>query len=174
MFQTHAEDNVVPLCADSARAALRPLPYPRSRRHGAQSCRRKCLWCPVPGLLLALLHRCDQCLISRRLLDLRNPCCQAVLNPLQSFGRYVASRAKKNPAFNNSKPPHSDHTRCPFHKSYASVSALACRGDRPVALPLTGGVFTKQTSSNLQAAWSKIAVMFLDNLIELRDIVACL
>ena len=79
-----------------------------------------------------------QWLVSRRLLDLRNPCCQAVLNPLKSFGRYVASRAKKNPAFNNSKTTHSDHT------------------------------------GNLQAALSKVAVMFLDNLIELRDIVACL
>ena len=79
-----------------------------------------------------------QWLVSRRLLDLRNPCCQAVLNPLKSFGRYVASRAKKNPAFKNSKTTHSDHT------------------------------------GNLQAALRKVAVMFLDHLIELRDVVAYL
>jgi hypothetical protein len=77
-------------------------------------------------------------LSGRSLLNLRHPCCQAVLNLLKPFGRYVADSAKKNPAFNNRKTTHADHT------------------------------------GNLQSALSEVAVMFLDDLIKLRNIVACL
>src|SRR5262245_16736577 len=74
----------------------------------------------------------------RSLLDLRNLCGQAALNPLQSFERYAADRAKKNPAFNNRKTTHSDDT------------------------------------SDLHAAFSEVAVLVLDDLIQLRDMMACL
>jgi hypothetical protein len=61
-----------------------------------------------------------------------------VLHPLQSFGRYVADRAKKSPALNHRKTTDSDYT------------------------------------GTLQAALCEVAILFLDDLIELREVMAYL